>query len=113
MSYDVLRARGYVQWPCNAEHPDGAERLYAGPCVHTDPAQCEEYGHDLLTGAANEESDYRAMNPSGRAILKAVHYTPPHAAARAAERRLPAAVDHRPVGVPLPHQDQDCPQPRA
>jgi hypothetical protein len=51
MSYDLLRARGFVQWPCNAEHSDGAERLYTDYAFNTDPAYCEEYGHDLLTGA--------------------------------------------------------------
>ena len=78
MSYDLLRARGEIQWPCNAEHPDGGERLYEDLVFNTDPDACEEYGHDLTTGAANEEKDYRALNPDGRAILKAARYSPPH-----------------------------------
>jgi ferredoxin-nitrate reductase len=78
MSYDRLRALGQIQWPCNAQHPDGGERLYEDRVFNTDPDTCEEYGHDLTTGAGNEESDYRALNPAGRAILKAAHYSPPH-----------------------------------
>jgi ferredoxin-nitrate reductase len=78
MSYDKLRTQGQIQWPCNAEHPDGAQRLYEDRVFNTDPDDCEEYGHDLTTGAGNEEKDYRALNPAGRAILKATHYSPPH-----------------------------------
>jgi predicted molibdopterin-dependent oxidoreductase YjgC len=78
MSYQRLRGQGQIQWPCNADHPDGGERLYEGGTFNTDPEHCEEYGHDLTTGAANEEKDYRALNPAGRAILKAAHYSPPH-----------------------------------
>ena len=34
LSYDKLRGSGGVQWPCNSEHPDGTERLYAdGPVL--------------------------------------------------------------------------------
>jgi anaerobic selenocysteine-containing dehydrogenase len=29
MSYDKLRTRGPIQWPCNAEHPEGTERQLA------------------------------------------------------------------------------------
>ena len=32
---------------------------------------CETYGRDLLTGAASSETEYRALNPDGKAILKA------------------------------------------
>jgi ferredoxin-nitrate reductase len=78
MSYQKLREQGQIQWPCNADHPDGKERLYEDGTFNTDPEYCEEYGHDLTTGAANEEKDYRALNPAGRAILKAAHYSPPH-----------------------------------
>ncbi len=34
LSYDKLRGSAGVQWPCNSEHPDGTERLYAdGPVL--------------------------------------------------------------------------------
>jgi len=39
---------------------------------------CEDYGKDLLTGATLEETEYRALNPDGKAILKACEYVPPH-----------------------------------
>jgi anaerobic selenocysteine-containing dehydrogenase len=29
LTYDKLRGGSGIQWPCNAEHPDGTERLYA------------------------------------------------------------------------------------
>src|SRR5690606_28963112 len=42
------------------------------------PDVCEDYGKDLLTGAPLEPTEYRAMNPSGKAVLKAAGYVPPH-----------------------------------
>ena len=78
MSYDKLRDTGGIQWPCNDEHPDGTERLYTDHRFNTDPEVCEDYGHDLLTGAVNTQTEYRAANPVGRAILKAADYQPPH-----------------------------------
>lgn len=36
----------------------------------------ESYGHDLFTGTVISPQAYKAMNPNGRAILKACHYTP-------------------------------------
>jgi anaerobic selenocysteine-containing dehydrogenase len=78
LSYDKLRRDHGIQWPCNDEHPDGAERLYTDLRFNTDPQVCENYGHDLLTGAVTTETEYRASNPAGRAILKAADYQPPH-----------------------------------
>jgi ferredoxin-nitrate reductase len=78
MSYDRLRGAGGLQWPCNRQHPDGAERLYTDLRFNTDADVCENYGHDLLTGAATTETEYRAGNPAGKAILKAADYQPPH-----------------------------------
>jgi anaerobic selenocysteine-containing dehydrogenase len=78
LSYDKLRDSGGLQWPCNAEHPDGTERLYAGGRFSAQPDYCESYGKDLVTGAPLEPTEYRAMNPDGKAILKAAEYLPPH-----------------------------------
>jgi anaerobic selenocysteine-containing dehydrogenase len=78
MSYERLREAGAIQWPCNDEHPDGTERLYTDLRFNTDPDVCENYGHDLLTGAVTTQTEYRAANPAGRAILKAADYQPPH-----------------------------------
>ena len=39
-----------VAWPCNAEHPQGTERLYEDLTFWTDIDACESYGADFLTG---------------------------------------------------------------
>ncbi|WP_129337835.1 molybdopterin oxidoreductase family protein [Cellulomonas endophytica] len=78
LSYDRLRGGSGIQWPCDDEHPDGTERLYAGGRFSAAPDVCESYGRDLLTGAPVEEAEYRALNPQGRAMIKAARYVPPH-----------------------------------
>ncbi|WP_030464387.1 molybdopterin oxidoreductase family protein, partial [Kitasatospora sp. NRRL B-11411] len=78
LSYGLLRERGGVQWPCDAEHPDGTERLYSDGISWAAPDTCETYGRDLVTGAAVSETEYRALNPDGKAVLKAAEYLPPH-----------------------------------
>jgi ferredoxin-nitrate reductase len=78
LTYAKLRGGSGVQWPCTDQAPEGTERLYADGRFWSDPEVCEDYGHDLLTGAVNTEADYRAANPAGRAILKSAHYQPPH-----------------------------------
>jgi anaerobic selenocysteine-containing dehydrogenase len=78
MSYELLRERGGIQWPCNSEHPDGTERLYADGSFWAKADVCESYGRDLETGASVEETEYRALNPSGLAVLKAAKYRPAH-----------------------------------
>jgi anaerobic selenocysteine-containing dehydrogenase len=78
LSYDKLRGGGGIQWPCNADHPDGSERLYAGGRFSAQPDYCESYGKDLVTGAPLEPVEYRAMNPEGKAVIKAAEYLPPH-----------------------------------
>lgn len=77
LSYAMLRGSGGIQWPCNEENPDGTERLYTDHVFNTFPDYCEEYGHDLLTGAAFDRKDYEALNPSGRALLRNAEYVPP------------------------------------
>jgi ferredoxin-nitrate reductase len=78
LSYEKLRGSGGIQWPCNDESPGGAERLYTDHVFNTDTEYCEDYGHDLLTGAAFEQKDHAQLRPEGRAILKSAHYVPPH-----------------------------------
>jgi ferredoxin-nitrate reductase len=68
LSYDRLREAGGIQW--------GGERLYAGGVFNTDPDYCEDYGHDLRTGAADSPDEYRAKDPRGRAFLHAASYEP-------------------------------------
>src|SRR5215218_7723898 len=78
ITYDKLRGGSGIQWPCNDEHPEGTERLYADGDFNTRTEECETYGQDLLTGASNTETEHRAMRPDGRAFLKATDYRPPH-----------------------------------
>jgi anaerobic selenocysteine-containing dehydrogenase len=78
LSHDKLRDSGGIQWPCNADHPDGTERLYGGGQFSAQPDYCESYGKDLVTGAPLEPTEYRAMNPDGKAVIKAAGYLPPH-----------------------------------
>jgi anaerobic selenocysteine-containing dehydrogenase len=78
LTYTKLRGSGGIQWPCNAENPDGTERLYADGKFWAQPDYCEAYGKDLITGAPLEPTEYRAMNPYGNAIIKAAEYVPPH-----------------------------------
>lgn len=77
LTYEKLSAGSGIQWPCNDENPEGKERLYTDGVFNTDPDYCEIFGHDLMTGAAITEEQYREMNPQGRAIIKAADYIPP------------------------------------
>jgi anaerobic selenocysteine-containing dehydrogenase len=78
LSYGLLRGGSGIQWPCNEENPDGTERLYADGQFWADAGYCEAYGRDMLTGAPVSETEYRALNPHGKAVLKAAEYLPPH-----------------------------------
>ncbi|HEY7693960.1 MAG TPA: nitrate reductase [Gaiellaceae bacterium] len=76
LTHARLRGANGIQWPCNEEFPDGCERLYADHRFATAADYCESYGHDLSSGAANEQDEYRAHDPGGRAFLKAADYLP-------------------------------------
>lgn len=78
LSYDKLRGGSGIQWPCNDEHPDGTERIYVDGEFWADPSYCESYGRDMVTGAPLEPDEYKSMNPSGKAVIKAAEYLPPH-----------------------------------
>jgi predicted molibdopterin-dependent oxidoreductase YjgC len=78
ITYERLRRKHDLQWPCNEQRPDGTERLYANADFWARQDECESYGRDMLTGAALEPVEYRALNPEGKAILKAADYVPPH-----------------------------------
>jgi anaerobic selenocysteine-containing dehydrogenase len=70
INYDDLRGPSGIQW--------GGERLYADGNFRAKPDDCESYGRDLVTGAAVEETEYRAMNPAGKAVIKAAEFLPLH-----------------------------------
>jgi ferredoxin-nitrate reductase len=78
LTYDKLRGGSGIQWPCTGERPEGTERLYTDLDFNTDTDYCEDYGHDLSTGAAQERKDHADLDPAGRAVLKAAEYTPPN-----------------------------------
>jgi anaerobic selenocysteine-containing dehydrogenase len=78
LGYAKLRGSHGIQWPCNDDAPDGTERLYEDRVFPTQPDLCEDFGHDLTTGASFERSDFVALGAAGRAILKAAAWTPPH-----------------------------------
>ncbi|WP_448610104.1 molybdopterin oxidoreductase family protein [Geodermatophilus sp. URMC 60] len=78
LSYDKLRGGSGIQWPCNDEHPEGTERIYVDGQFWAEPSYCESYGRDLVTGAPLDDTEYRALNPTGKAVLKAAEYLPPH-----------------------------------
>ncbi len=78
MSYAMLRSGRGIQWPVTENRPDGTERLYADDVFPTDPEVCEAYTSDLVTGAPRTATEYKAMNPAGRAFLRAAEYMPPH-----------------------------------
>ncbi|RDW64542.1 molybdopterin oxidoreductase family protein [Aspergillus mulundensis] len=77
LSYDKLSGGSGIQWPCTKEYPYGKERLFDDGKFFTDTEYCESFGHDLETGAPLTKQQYEAMNPAGRAILKAAHYRKP------------------------------------
>jgi ferredoxin-nitrate reductase len=77
LSYERLRDRNGIQWPCDDRTPEGRPRLYSDGHFYTAADRCEAFGHDLVTGGAVTEQEYRAADPAGRAILKAVHYRAP------------------------------------
>ena len=76
LSYAKLTGGSGIAWPCNEEHPDGLHQLYADSVFPTTVEDCESFGHDLMTGGAVNTDEFRAMNPAGRAIIKAVEYAP-------------------------------------
>ena len=78
LTYEKLRGGSGIQWPCNEEHPEGTERLYAEGDFNTQTDYCERYGSDLLTGATLSEADHKALDPDGKAILHAAEYQSPH-----------------------------------
>ncbi len=78
LTYEKLRGSSGIQWPCTETSPHGTERLYTKGDFRAAPDDCESYGRDLATGASVEETEYRALNPDGKAIIKAAQYLPPH-----------------------------------
>jgi anaerobic selenocysteine-containing dehydrogenase len=78
MTYQKLRERDGIQWPCNDEHPDGTVRLYTDLHFPTEWQISESYEQDLETGHEHTLEEYREKrDPGGRAVLIAAEYQPP------------------------------------
>jgi anaerobic selenocysteine-containing dehydrogenase len=77
MTYEKLRGPSGIQWPCTDQAPTGTERRYTDAVFPTAAEYCEDYGHDLATGAAVTPTEYAARDPKGRAIIKGAEYLPP------------------------------------
>ena len=83
MTYAKILERGGIQWPCNAEHPDGAERRYTDAQFPSGYQLKEHYARDLKTGKDGGQREYRErLDPDGvprlgRAFLVAADYDPP------------------------------------
>jgi anaerobic selenocysteine-containing dehydrogenase len=80
LTYDKLRGKSGIQWPCDEKAPDGTPRLYTDGITWAHPDVCESYGKDLVTGATDEVVEYRSLNPDGKAMIRAAAYLPPHEA---------------------------------
>ncbi|HEV7722631.1 MAG TPA: molybdopterin dinucleotide binding domain-containing protein, partial [Iamia sp.] len=76
LSHDRLRGAPGIQWPCDADRPDGTARLYTDGHFATTPGDAEDFGHDLATGAVVPPDEYKARRPDGRAFLRAAPYEP-------------------------------------
>jgi ferredoxin-nitrate reductase len=70
MTYELILKKGAVRWPCNAQHPEGAERLYEDLQFWTGIDECESYGADFLTGNKHTRFEYEHLDPKGKAFLK-------------------------------------------
>jgi anaerobic selenocysteine-containing dehydrogenase len=73
--------RGPDERAATRDHPQrlGGLRLRRRACQFwAAPEYCESYGRHLVTGAPLEPTEYRAMNPGGKAVIKATEYLPAH-----------------------------------
>ncbi|GHB15835.1 molybdopterin oxidoreductase family protein [Modicisalibacter luteus] len=76
LSYAKLTGGSGIAWPCNEQYPEGHHQLYSDLQFPTTDEQCETYGHDLLTGGAVTQDEFRARAANGRAILKPAEFEP-------------------------------------
>ncbi|WP_371808323.1 molybdopterin oxidoreductase family protein [Agromyces sp. Marseille-P2726] len=77
ISYEDLRREGAITWP-RRPGETSVQRLYADADFATRAEYCEDYGHDLLTGADVGKEAFAALAANGRAILKSAPYAGPH-----------------------------------
>ena len=78
ISYDDLRRESGIQWPRREGEAASTARLYGEAEFPTQVDYCEDFGHDLLTGADVGKEAFAALAPNGREILKSAPYVGPH-----------------------------------
>ncbi|MFE6257437.1 molybdopterin oxidoreductase family protein [Agromyces sp. NPDC057865] len=78
ISYDDLRRESGIQWPRREGETTSPPRLYGDAEFPTHRESCEDFGHDLLTGADVGPDGFAVLAPNGRAILKSAPYAGPH-----------------------------------
>ena len=93
--------------PATTSTPDGRERLYADGVFPTDPDSCEDYGHDLLTGATTT-----AERVPGHAGRTAVPSSRPRPTNRRPSSRGPNTRS-RPPPAAAPTTSTPAPRPAA
>ncbi|MFL5561712.1 MAG: molybdopterin oxidoreductase family protein, partial [Gemmatimonadaceae bacterium] len=78
MTYEMIRKRGGVQWPCNEQAPDGTVRLYTDHHFPSEVEIAESYEKDMRTGHEHSYREYAdEVDPRGKAFLLAGEYEPP------------------------------------
>ena len=88
LTYAKLRGGSGIQWPCTDEAPDGTERLYAdGAVLGRTRTTARSTAGTWSPGRRSTATEYKALNPDGKAMLKAAEYLPPARAARARSTR--------------------------
>ena len=81
--------------------PSGCTSMDA---FNTDPDFCETYGYDIATGAPRTPTEYRALEPQGRAFLYGVEFEP---GPETTDDEYPTLLTTGQNGVPVPHSHQD------
>jgi anaerobic selenocysteine-containing dehydrogenase len=66
LSYDKLRGSSGVQWPCDAEHPDGTERLYADGRFWSAPASARATDGTSSPARRSTRPSTAPSTPTGR-----------------------------------------------
>ncbi|GLG02331.1 molybdopterin oxidoreductase [Alicyclobacillus hesperidum subsp. aegles] len=76
MTYEKIKAQNGMQWPADAEHPNGTPRLYQDLVFHTQVDDAQTYGFDMKTGRARTREEFEALGANGKAILYGLTYYP-------------------------------------
>ncbi|PYE12730.1 molybdopterin-dependent oxidoreductase-like protein [Williamsia limnetica] len=104
MSYDMLRTRDGVQWPCTSDAPEGTERLYAGGFF----LQRARLLRELRQRPGHRRPRRTHRLPGAQPRRQSDHQSGTLCpASRSSRRRPPTGLDHRTYPVPFPHPHQN------